>query len=142
LRARAALACALLAGLAGCRRESPEASIRSAFDGCVKAIEHGDARTPAQALAPAFQGPGGMGRDEAGLYLAGLLRQGRIGITVLSDRIEVRGNRAVQTVQCLLTSRQGGELLPGEASRRPFLLTWERTGSGWRLQRLETPEAP
>lgn len=128
--------------LAGCRTESPEAQIQKAFDGCIQAIEAGKAETATEALSPRFEGPEGMGRDEARLYLTGLLRGEKIGITVFSSRVEVKGSQARQTVEAILTSRTGGALLPQDASRRLFQLRWERTEGKWRLRGLAEVQTP
>ena len=128
--------------LAGCRKDSPEAQIQKAFDACVKAIEEADAEAPIKALSPQFAGPEGMTRDEAKLYLLGLLRQGKIGITVFSNRIEVKGSEATQIVEMVLTSRSGGSILPQDTSHRLFLLRWERLEGDWRLRSLESSGNP
>jgi hypothetical protein len=123
--------------LAGCRTESPEAQIRKAFEGCVAAIEQADPEPPIRILSPDFAGPENMTRDEAKLYLIGLLRQEKVGITVVSSRITVQGSQATQAVELVLTSRTGGNLLPQDASRRRFTLRWERQNGAWRLRALD-----
>jgi len=125
-----------LVALAGCRQESPEAQIEKAFSACVEAIEDGDAGAAVEPLSPRFSGPEGMSRDEARLYLAGLLRQEKVGITVLSSRIEVKGSQGAQAVEILLTSRSGSGLLPQDATRRLFLLRWEHQDDRWLLASL------
>jgi hypothetical protein len=126
-----------LIALAGCRQDSPETLIQRAFDTCVKAIEEADPGTALEVLSPQFSGPEGMGRDEAKLYLMGLLRQEKIGITVFASRIDVKGSQATQSVEVILTSRSGATLLPQDASRRLFLLRWERLDGDWRLRSLQ-----
>lgn len=125
--------------LAGCHKDSPEAQIQKAFDACVKALEAGDSGSALGVLSPQFSGPEGMTRDEAKLYLLGLLRQEKLGITVFASRIEVQGSQGTQAVEVVLTSRSGADLLPQDASRRLFLLTWERLEGDWRLRNLQTP---
>ncbi|HNX30708.1 MAG TPA: hypothetical protein PKM35_03825 [Holophaga sp.] len=125
-----------LVALAGCREESPEAAIRKAFDACVEAIQDADPGGAAEVLSPGFAGPDGMTRDEARLYLAGILRREKVGVTVLASRVEAKGSRGTQSVEVLLTSRTGGALLPGEASRKLFVLQWERLEGHWRLKSL------
>jgi hypothetical protein len=83
-----------------------------------------------------------MGRNDAKLYLMGLLRQERVGITVLSSRIEAKGTQAQQAVEIILTSRSGSGLLPQDASRRLFQLRWERLEGRWRLRGLEEIRTP
>ena len=127
----------VLIALVGCKKDSPEAQIQKAFDVCVKAIEDADAGTVVDKLSPGFSGPEGMGRDDAKLYLMGLLRQGKIGITVFSSRITVKGSQADQSVEMMLTSRSGSGLLPQDASHRFFQLRWERLNGDWRVRSLK-----
>jgi hypothetical protein len=124
--------------LAGCRKDSPEAQIQKSFDACVKALEEGDFGSAVDVLSPQFEGPEGMRRDEAKLYLMGLLRQEKVGITVFASRIEVKGSQGTQSVEVMLTSRSGSSILPEDASRRLFLLRWERLDGDWRLRSLQT----
>ncbi|BDU78313.1 DUF4440 domain-containing protein [Mesoterricola sediminis] len=131
-----AAAAAVLLVLAACGRETPEAQVRRAFDRAVAAVERGDAAGAAEALSPAFSGPEGLDRASARLFLAARLRGSRIGVTVLGSRIQVEGREAVQTVDVLLTGRGSGELLPGESSRRTFVLRWEAREGTWRLREL------
>jgi hypothetical protein len=131
-----------LIALAGCHKESPEAQIQKAFDACVKAIEEADSGTAVAVLSPQFSGPEGMTRDEAKLYLLGLLRQEKIGITVFASRIEVKGSRGSQSVEVLLTSRSGASVLPQDASRRLFLLGWDKENGNWRVRSLQESGNP
>jgi hypothetical protein len=110
-----------LAVLAGCRSEAPEARIRAAFAACVHAVEAGDAAGAAARLSPGFQGPDGMDRGGAQLFLMGVLRREKVGVTVLGQRLEVRGGQAEQAVDLLLTGR-AGSTLPSEGSRRSLVL--------------------
>jgi hypothetical protein len=65
----------------------------------------------------------------------GVLRREKIGVTIFSSRIEIKGREAFQTVELLLSSRSGG-LLPQDASRRTFLLRWVERDRTWRLREL------
>ena len=136
MRTRLAVPLALVA-LAGCREASPEAKIRQAFDACVKAIQEADPEAAASVLDPAFTGPDGMTRDKARLVLRGLLSQEKVGVTVFASRIEVKGSRATQSVEALLTSRSGGSLLPSDASRKAYLLGWERREGRWTVRSFQ-----
>jgi hypothetical protein len=127
---------ALLLALA-CDRSGPEALIRKRFEACVKAVEAGDAAGAGAALGPRFSGPDGMDRGTARLFLMGVLRRERIGVTVLGQKLEVRGREAAQTVELLLTSRTGASLLPGESSRRTFLILWEERDGDWQIRELQ-----
>ena len=126
----------LLAGLLACGSRSPEAQIHAAFEACRTAVEAGDAAGATAPLDPAFAGPEGMNKGTARLFLQSTFRQEQVGITLLHDQVQVRGNEAGQEVVLLLTSRGGG-LLPQEASRRSFHLRWRRVGGSWRLLELE-----
>jgi hypothetical protein len=138
---RLLLSIALIA-LTGCRRESPEAEIQKAFDTCVQAIQEADPGTATNRLSAQFSGPEGMTRDEARLYLMELLRREHVGITVFASRIAVQGSQGTQSVEAILTSRSGDSLLPQDASRRLFLLRWERRQGTWYLRSLEEPRQP
>jgi hypothetical protein len=131
-----------LIALAGCRKDGPEVQIQKAFDRCVKAIEAADPGSALEVLSPQFSGPEGMTREEAKLYLMGLLHQEKIGITVFTSLIAVKGSQGDQAVEVLLTSRSGATLLPQETSKRIFRLHWERLDGVWRLQSLQPPENP
>ena len=122
--------------LAGCKEESPDLRVKKAFEGCVKALESGDAGGVADTLAKDFQGPEGLDKAGARLYLMGLLRRERVGVTVLGSRVVVEGSRARQSIEVLLTSKGGG-LLPQDASRKSYVLEWRLEGSDWRLVRVE-----
>ena len=129
----------LLAGLLACGSRSPEAQVHAAFEACRAAVEAGDAAGATGPLDTTFLGPEGMNKAAARLFLEGTLRQEQVGITVLHDQIQVRGNEAGQDVVLLLTSRGGG-LLPQEASRRGFHLRWRRVSGSWRLLELEAQQ--
>jgi len=127
----------LIPVLVSCRPESPEAQVRWAFQASVKSVETGNAAEAASVLAQDFSGPEGMDKASARLFLMGILKQGKVGITVLENRVIVQGSRAEQSVNLLLTSRGGSGLLPDETSRRLFLLSWERQGRHWKLRELK-----
>lgn len=125
----------MLAVLLACRSDKPEDQVRKAFDGCVAAVESGDAATAAGPLDAAFRGPEGLDKAGARLYLAGLLRREKVGITVLRNEVTVQGSEAFQEVDLLLTG--GGGLLPREASRRGFGLRWRKAGGEWRITEIQ-----
>jgi hypothetical protein len=127
----------LLVPILACRSESPEAQVKRAFETCVEAVESSDPGPAIELLAPDFSGPEGMGRDEAKLFLVGILRREKVGVTVFSSRIEVRGSRAEQSAELLLTSKSGSGLLPQEAGRHLFLLQWERQKGKWKLRQMQ-----
>lgn len=128
--------CAVLALLA-CQSDKPEAQVRKAFEACRRSVEAGDAVAAAAPLDAAFQGPEGMDKATAKLFLMGMLKREKVGVTVLRSEVAVRGNEALQEVDLLLTGRSGG-LLPQEASNRGFRLRWRRAGSDWKLMELKS----
>jgi ketosteroid isomerase-like protein len=131
----------LLGALSACRTDKPEAQIRKAFEACRAAVEAGDAAAATAPLDPTFRGPEGLDRATARLYLMGLFRQEKIGVTVVRNEVSVRGDQALQEVDLLLTGRNGG-LLPREASRRSFRLHWQKTEGDYRLLELEAMDQP
>jgi hypothetical protein len=132
---------ALLLLLSGCRAESPEAQVRRAFEEAVADVESGDGAKAAEALDAGFRGPEGMTRAEARLFLLGWLRQEKVGITVLAQRVDLRGPQAYQSVELLLTGKGAGRLLPEESSRRSLVLRWVRAGKAWRIKEIQTAGA-
>ncbi|HEX9010289.1 MAG TPA: hypothetical protein VF804_07975 [Holophagaceae bacterium] len=135
------LAPLLLLAAAACGRKGPEDQVREAFEGCRAAVEAGDAARATEPLDGAFRGPEGMDRATARLFLAGLLRRERVGVTVIRNQIRREDSDVVQEVDLVLTGRAGG-LLPDETSRRHFLLRWREQGGDWRLVELQSPEGP
>lgn len=134
--ASVSLGLALLLSGQGCRSEKPADQVRRAFETCRAAVEAGDAGAATAPLAPAFQGPEGMDKATARLFLMGTFRHEKVGVTVVRNDVAVRGSEALQEVELILTGRSGG-LLPQEASHRSFLLRWRQSGSEWKLAELQ-----
>ena len=130
------LAALLLALAVACGSDSPEAQVRKAFAEAVGAVESGDAPKALDALHADFRGPEGMSKADAGLYLMGWLRKEKVGVTVLAQRLDLRGAEATQTVDLLLTGKGAGSALPEERSRRTLTLRWVRVGKGWRIREI------
>ncbi|HJU83536.1 MAG TPA: hypothetical protein VJ600_04950 [Holophagaceae bacterium] len=133
-RLRWAAPVALLA-LAACRSDKPEDLVKAAFDQMVKAVEAGDAAGATELLDPSFKGPEGLDKPSARLYLMGVLRQGKVGVTVLENRVRLEGREVDQTVGLVLTQKGGG-LLP-DASRRNYLLRWKARKGDWLLVEVQ-----
>jgi len=91
-------------------------------------------------LSPGFTGPEGMDRAGARLFLSAVLRREKLGITVLSQTVEVDGHLGQQHVDLLLTGRTGSGLLPEERSRKALDLRWEERGGDWLIR--EVAEGP
>jgi hypothetical protein len=133
---RNSLACAwVLLALLACRSDKPEAQVRRAFEQCRVAVEAGDAAGATAPLGPAFRGPDGMDKATARLFLLGLFRLEKVGVTVVRNEVSVKGGEALQEVDLVLTGRSGG-LLPQDASQRGFRLRWRKTGGDWTLLEL------
>jgi ketosteroid isomerase-like protein len=139
MRSVTVLSAALL--LLACAADRPEVKIRKAFAAAAKAVEAGDAGGAAEILDEGFQGPEGMNKAEARLFLLGWLRREQLGVTVLAQQIEVRGDQAVQVAELLLTARSGSALLPRESSRRTLQLRWRRAGQAWKVVEIRTDGA-
>lgn len=135
MRALAAAVCLL--AFAGCSKEGPEARIRKAFEAARGAVERGDAAGAAAVLSPKFAGPEGMDRAGARMFLAGVLGREKVGVTVLSQKVEVDGTRAVQSLDLILTGRAGGSLVPGDRGRRRFTFRWELRDGGWLIREAQ-----
>ena len=78
--------------LAACSPDRPEARIRKAFEASAKAVEAGDAAAAVEILDAGFRGPEGMTKAEARVFLLGWFRRDQVGVTVVAQRIEVRGH--------------------------------------------------
>lgn len=129
----------LLGGLLACRTDKPEDRVRKAFETCRAAVEAGDAAGATAPLDAAFRGPDGMDKATARLFLMGIFRREKIGVTVLRNEVVVRGNEARQEVDLLLTGRSGG-LLPQDASQRSFQLRWRVVGGDWMLVEIQSAD--
>ena len=124
--------CSLLA----CRPDSPEAKVRAAFASCVEAVEKSDAGAVTDLLAPDFEGPEGMDRGSARLYLMGVFRQQKVGVTVLANRVQINRGEALQAVDLVLTAKGGG-LLPEDAGRHGYVIRWREVKSDWKIRSVE-----
>src|SRR5664279_2124071 len=138
MRQSLASVCVVLALLA-CRSDKPEDQVRRAFEQCRAAVEAGDATGATAPLGSAFRGPNGMDKATARLFLLGLFRQEKVGVTVVRNEVSVKGGEALQEVDLVLTGRSGG-LLPQDASQRGFRLRWRKTGGDWTLLELKPLE--
>jgi hypothetical protein len=132
---RIASVCAVFA-LLGCHSDKPEGQVRRAFEACRAAVEAGDSAAATALLDPGFAGPDGLDKATAKLFLLGLFRQEKVGVTVLRNEVAVRGNEAHQEVDLILTARSGG-LLPQDTTHRSFRLRWRKAGSEWKLLEVQ-----
>jgi hypothetical protein len=132
-----AAALSILGFLAACHADQPEDQVRKAFEVCRAGVESGDAAEATSNLDPEFQGPDGMDKATARLFLLGILRQEKVGVTVVRNEITVKRSEAFQEVDLLLTGRSGS-LLPQDASHRSFRLRWRKTRGDWKLLDIQS----
>lgn len=142
MRKSIASICVLLT-LVACQSDKPEEQVRRAFETCRAAVEAGDAAAAMKPLDSSFQGPEGMDKASAQLFLMGLFRQEQIGVTVVRSEIAIHEasptkGEAFQEVDLLLTGRSGGGLLPQDTSRRSFRLRWRKKGRDWALLEVQS----
>ena len=131
-----AIALSILTVLAACHSDRPGDQVRKAFESCRAGVESGDAAEATSSLDPEFRGPDGMDKATAKLFLLGILRQEKIGVTVLRNEITVKKSEALQEVDLLLTGRSGS-LLPQDASHRSFRMRWRQARGDWKLTELQ-----
>lgn len=129
-------ALAFLVVLAACHSDKPEDQVRKAFETCRMAVEAGDGAAATAPLDPGFSGPDGMDKATAKLFLLGIFRQEKVGVTVIRNEIAVRGNEAHQEVDLILTGRNGG-LLPQDTTHRSFRLRWRQAGGEWKIMEVQ-----
>ena len=134
---RSALIPLTICSLLACNPGTPEAQVRGAFAACVAAVEKGDAAFVGEMLAPEFQGPEGMDRGAARLYLMGVFRQQKVGVTVLANRVQINRGEALQAVDLVLTAKGGG-LMPEDMGRRSYLIRWRKVKSDWKIRAVES----
>jgi len=131
-----AAALSILGFLTACHPDRPEDQVRKAFETCRAGVESGDVAEATSSLDPEFRGPDGMDKATARLFLLGILRQEKVGVTVLRNEITVKKSEALQEVDLLLTGRSGS-LLPQDASHRSFRLRWRKSSGGWKLLEIQ-----
>jgi len=124
----------------GCTTEGPEAQVKRSFDRCVQDLERGDGPAALEVLSPGFEGPEGMDRDAARLFLLGLLKQDRLSITVLQSQITAREQEATQEISAVVIQKGGGTVLPKDSSRQSFRIRWEKRKGDWRVRGLRRVE--
>ncbi|MBL0312372.1 MAG: nuclear transport factor 2 family protein [Holophagaceae bacterium] len=126
-----------LCSLAACKQGSPEDQVRKTFAEAVQAVENSDVGGASELLAQDFQGPEGIDRGAARLYLMGVFRQQKVGVTVLANRVQITRDGALQAVDLVLTSKGGG-LIPEDMGRRSYVIRWRKTGNDWKIRSVES----
>jgi ketosteroid isomerase-like protein len=130
--ATALLASAALAAGLGCRSKAdPAQEIRDTLSKAAQALEAGDAAGATAILDDRYLGPDGMNKAATRFYLAQVVKQGKLGVTLTGQDVGVNGQDAFEKVHVVF-NQQGPGLLP-DASKRVYLLHWRRQGSDWRL---------
>ncbi len=119
-----------------CSKQTPEAQVKKAFKACVEALEAGDVPKVAEFMAPGFQGPRSMRRQEALFFLMGVTRREKVRVTVFSEDAELKGADVFQRVEVMLSARSGHSLMPDDMSRKTFLLRWEKDGGDWKIREV------
>ncbi len=132
-----ALIALTLCSLLACKQGSPEDQVRAAFASTIEAVEKSDAAAAVEMLSQDFQGPEGMDRGAARLFLMGVFRQQKVGVTVLANRVQINRDDAVQAVDVVLTSKGGG-LIPDDMGRRGYIIRWRKLGSHWKIRSVES----
>lgn len=126
------IAAIFLALGAGCRpKASPDQAMRDTLSKAATALEAGDAGGATAILDDRYQGPEGMNKAATQLYLAQVLKQGKVGVRILDQDIGINGDDAFEKIHVLLT-QQGSGLLP-DGSKKVYILHWAKRGSDWRV---------
>jgi hypothetical protein len=134
---RITLTALTLCSLLACKQGSPEDRVRKAFASTVEAVEKSDAGAASEMLTQDFQGPEGMDRGAARLYLMGVFRHQKVGVSVLANKIQINRDEALQGVELVLTTKGGG-LIPEDMGRRSYVIRWRNVGSHWKICSVES----
>ncbi len=125
---------AIALALAGCAKDPSEDALLAAIDRLESAGEARDVGAFMEGVADDFAG-NGTELDQTGLerYLRLLaLRHQTIGVTRMATKVDVTGERAVVTMQLLLTGGAGG-LLPESGQLLDTESTWRFVDGDWHL---------
>ena len=123
----------LMAELAGCGREAPEAQLRQRFDAMQQAVEDKRVGDFMEGVSPEFTGSAGM--DRAALHNLVRVRtfaNARVGATTGPLEIRVDDDNATVSFHVLLTG-SSGRLLPEEARTYNVTTAWQREEGDWRI---------
>jgi len=109
-----AAALSILCFLAACHSDQPEDQVRKAFETCRAGVESGNAAEATSSLDPEFRGPDGMDKATARLFLLGILRQEKVGVTVVRNEITASTPRSFITRVAAAGPSRASCLSPGE----------------------------
>ena len=118
--------------LGACARPSDEEQIRTAISEMQKAVENGKPADFMRHVADDFTGDGGA-VDKQGLHnllRAQALANASIGITLVSQNVELHGDRATVKVTVTMTGGSG-RWLPERGSVQQIESGWRRQGDDW-----------
>lgn len=128
-----AAAMLLMAGVAGCGREAPEAQLRQRFDAMQQAVEDKRVGDFMEGVSADFTGPAGMDRAALhNLVRARTFANARVGATTGPLEVRVEGDNATVSFHVLLTGGSG-RLLPEEARTYNVTTAWRREEGDWRI---------
>ncbi|CAN4279425.1 nuclear transport factor 2 family protein [Pseudoxanthomonas sp. LjRoot125] len=123
----------LLAGVAGCSSETPEAQLRQRFDAMQQAVEEKRVNDFMDGVSEEFVGSGGMDRAALhNLIRARTFANARVGATVGPLEVRVDGDNATASFHVLLTG-SSGRLLPEQARTYDVTTAWRREEGEWRI---------
>lgn len=77
-----------------------------------------------------------MDRRSARLFLLGVFRREKVGVTVLADHVQINRGEALQAVDLVLASKGTG-LFPEDAGRHGYLIRWREVKGDWLIHSVE-----
>ena len=122
----------LMALLAACSGEPPEAALRATIADMQAAAEARDSSALVDRFSEEFVGPEGMDRDQFRRYLAVIwLRNREVGVNLGPLEVELIGERAI--VEFTAAATGGSGWLPDRAQVYRVSTGWRIEGGEWRL---------
>jgi len=127
------MCCVSLVVLVACSHGPDEAALRARLDAMIEAIESREPRTFMAGVTEDFIGDLGLDHNRLQSYLrAQLLRNTRVGVTVVSTDVILHGERAT-VVQRLVLTGGGGGLIPDRLRQLRIESGWRFGESGWQV---------
>ena len=123
----------LLAVLAACKRDTPEAALRAQLAQMQAAASERRVGDFMDGVATAFAGSGGMDRAALhNLLRLQMLRNSEVGVTSGPVQIEMQGDNATVRMNVVLTGGNG-RLLPDSAQIYAITSGWRMEAGQWRV---------